>query len=243
MFTKPTTIDISMKYYTFKVHNELDFQRFLTLLDENQIPYTYKDTGDSLFPSVNELSGYGMVTVSDSYEKLVREILNEITSDYTETVSDRSIRLKKLSYRLMQLYMVVITATCIWFIIKEVRYSQYGHYKLAWNYDFTVLFETHRQTGSYTAFYDENFDGNYEKSREYHHDGSLISESFDEDENGYVEQVNFFSKGAWISSSYDRDDDNLMDEILMVLQNQDTLHLFDTNGDGFFEPQVKATNQ
>jgi|GEM_PF-4356512 len=101
-------------------------------------------------------------------------------------------------------------------------------------YDWTshneVLISRNKLTGEIsTRHYDQNFDHNYEKIITVIN-GLDMSESLDVNENGITEHVDYFStEGSFMGSQIDADEDGLYERSMYILENGDTLRLFDRN--------------
>ncbi|MFZ6051036.1 hypothetical protein [Halocola ammonii] len=131
---------------------------------------------------------------------------------------------------LLGAYSLIMTGLFIRQYWIHERQSFDKNYKHSWNLDGTVLSMRNKETNKLnTVYYDENFDYNYERA-EYYADDHLVAKAFDYDENGVFEKITYFDLNSeYIGFDQDIDSDQIYEYSLMIMENNDSLYLFDTN--------------
>lgn len=232
-----------MKKISFDIFDELDFHRIADELKNKRIPYEYKFYQSSILPSIDMNPPFAAIIVQEMYKDTVEAILQEDTDEEFMTeipveTSQNSSQRKLLNYNwqvILLLYAIVATIAAIRGQVILNKNGARKNFKVAWSADGTTVFEIH-QDGLYkTAYFDFNWDANYEKVRLIY-DDKVIYEGLDQNEDGLVEFVKTYDlNGNETGRTFDKDKDGLVDVHYFYLENQDTLILKDINADGAFE--------
>ncbi len=232
-----------MNHVTYRLESELDFQSITLSLNESRISYTARKYSDSNFPSLDLQQGFGDVTVSVNSEMELRSMIEELTGTKPQRVKQFVSQNggKGVSTRQILLisYAVVVSLICLRYWYLNYRTSENKNSTFEWSLDAQVLITKRKSTGMISArSIDANFDQNFELTMSYSKEGVRIVESKDLNEDGYYEETSFYNlKGERTGVQFDRDNDGITEEVIIVLNNGDTLKLYDSNKDGTLEMQ------
>lgn len=216
-----------------QIENEIEWLKIKDLLEEHEIPYSFRKTNDSAFPSLNENSI--QIIIPEQFSQLFFRLTEkEFNSKIIQTESKPS---KSWIIPLfLILYGVGMTFLFLKYYKMHSRNSSDKNFEYHWSFNNTRLQLKHKTTKEITSiFYDENFDFNYEKIEDYFKH-KKVGESFDLNEDGFPEIHNFYGKnGQYAGSNIDSDKDRLFDKLILVLENNDSLIFIDQNRNGIYE--------
>jgi len=232
-----------MNCVTYRLESELDFQRVTSSLNESRITYTARKYSDSNFPSLDLQQGFGDVTVSVDSEMELRSMIEELTGTKPQRVKQfvsqnggKGVNTRQI---LLIPYAVIVSLICLRYWYLNYRTSEDKNSTFEWSFDAQDLITKRKATGMISArSIDANFDQNFELTMSYSKEGVRIVESKDLNEDGYYEETSFYNlKGEITGVQFDRDNDGITEEVIIVLNNGDTLKLYDSNKDGTLEMQ------
>lgn len=235
-----------MNYVTYRLESEFDFQRVTSSLNESKISFTARKYSDSNFPSLDMHQGFGDVTVLVDSEMELRSMIEELTGTQPRRVNQFVSKnvIKKVNKRkiLLIAYAVIVSIICLRFWYLSYRTSQDKNNTSEWSLDLQDLITKRKKTDIIVSRYtDANYDQNFESTIFYSKEGVRLLESKDLNEDGFYEENFFYNlKGENTGAQFDRDNDGITEELIFVLNNGDTLKLFDSNKDGTFELQSGA---
>ena len=85
-------------------------------------------------------------------------------------------------------------------------------------------------------YFDSNFDFNFEKMQEYRNNKGPISISYDLNEDGFFEEINYFDfTNNYVGKTEDLNNDRLYEYYEIILESGDTLKLTDKDANGVME--------
>jgi hypothetical protein len=240
-----------MQTITYRVESELEFQRIIGSLEDHKIPYTVIKHVDTSFPVLGLTKGYADITVPKEYERQIQSLLKALQQDIlpeevpqegdmlltNSTISSNSKKNRIWPIVLIGYSILVSLLLFKYWNIYRRSAAEDKNFNYTWSLDNTNLFIKHKKTGKNSHTYaDANYDMNYEKLRSFSREGYLVLESYDLNEDGFFEQSYYFNQnGAVTGTQIDGDNDGLTDVATIVLENKDTLRLFDADKNGFFE--------
>jgi hypothetical protein len=233
-----------MNHVTYRLESELDFQRVTSILNKSKIHYSAKKYTDSNFPSLDLQQGFGDITVSVDNEMELRSMIDELTGTKPQRVnhfvsqnSSKGVSVRKI---ILISYAFIVSLLCLRYWYLNYRTSEDKNNTFEWNFDAQVLITKRKDSGIISArSIDANYDQNFELIMSYSRQGALLLEWNDLNEDGYYEEVSYYNlKGERTGVQYDRDNDGITEEVIIVLNNGDTLKLYDSNKDGTLEMKV-----
>jgi len=248
--TKLNVMENKPEKVIFKLSSELAYFKLISFLESNQIWYTARKVENNLYPSLNVGGLYGEITVLQTDSELTTHFLEN--QEYTETdllsemeesklpaenaTASPSKPKKNRTQTYLIIYSVIITLVALRYGYLNTNYQEDKHYKYEWNVDATAVYTIFKKKSEIiTASYDGNYDLNFEKSIGYSN-GYKVSESFDTNENGIFERVNYYNKkGELAGYSINVDEDFCFEQSCTILSNKDTLYFMDKDRDCMFD--------
>jgi hypothetical protein len=141
---------------------------------------------------------------------------------------------KKSTLIVLIVYSVIVTLLLIkyWNINKKNSFDK--NYEISWNTDNTKVRYYEKKNGHKVyEYFDSNFDYNFEQMREYRNNRGPISISYDLNEDGFFEQIDYFDfTNKYIGKTEDLDNDRVYEYYEIILESGDTLQLTDKNANG-----------
>lgn len=213
-------------------------------LDKNGISYTMQELEDSSFPSLNQQNHQSIFIIHEALSNSLIKILERIPDLVIERqeITQKSAR-KRIYSNLIWVYAVAVTFLLVKYWHINRLNSEQKNFNSSWNWNNTAQTLTDKNTGErvYT-YYDKNFDFNYERTIEYLNPKGSNSAYFDKNEDGYYEIIDHYSaKGEYIGTVRDYDFDKIYDEFEIILEDGDTIRLFDQNKNGIYD-KLEQTN-
>lgn len=230
-----------MNHVTYRLESEIDFQRITSTLNELKVSYSARKYSDSNFPSLSLQQGFGDVTVSADKEMELRSMIEKLTGTTPQLVNQFSSQKSGKKLGVLQIllisYAVIVSLLCLRYWYINYRTSEDKNSTFEWDFDAQVLIAKRKDSGIISErSIDANYDQNFEVIISYSKQGVRLVEWNDLNEDGYYEMVLTYNlKGEKTGLQVDRDNDGLSDEVLIVLNNGDTLKLYDSNKDGTLE--------
>jgi hypothetical protein len=225
-----------MKQVIIRIDNEIEFLKLKEILEENNFSFMYNSIKDSAFPSLgSQKNDYFEVVFSK--ENLTDFLtLTENKYQYTEvemkeidSTKNGKKRSNKYFYYLL-LYSVILTAFCVKQYLELNRNSKDKCFKYSWNFLNTEMEITDKKSKELRAIhFDNNYNYNFELIDTYTK-GKLTSKSYDSDEDGNFEEIEYFNLNSKLCGyDLDTDKDGIFEFSTILLENNDTLYFYDLN--------------
>lgn len=236
-----------MNHVTYRLESELDFQRVTSTLNESKVFYSSRKYSDSNFPSLDLQQGFGDVTVSVDNEIELRSMIEELTGTKPQRVnkfvSQNSGKGVSVVQILLISYAFIVSLLCLRYWYLNYRTSEDKNSTFEWSFDAQILTTKRKESGITSArSIDANYDQNFELTMSYSKEGVRLVEWKDLNEDGYYDETSSYNlKGERTGVQFDRDNDGITEEVIIVLNNGDTLKLYDSNKDGTLEMK-RGTN-
>ncbi|MFN8864485.1 MAG: hypothetical protein ACK5W1_09240 [Flavobacteriales bacterium] len=230
-----------MQQVIYRLETEIDFQRVTVSLTESGIPFTYILHSNSSFPSLNLPQAFGDIAVPLEHELALCTMIQELTGRQPLRVGESTRRKSGKKIRIWQVllisYAVLISLICLryWYLNQRTQGEKF--YTPEWSFDARELILRSKETGLISDFYqDANYDHNFELSIVHSKAGIPMYVWKDLNEDGYFEEsISYNVNGEKTGFRFDRDNNGIDEEVLIILENGDTLKLYDSNQDGTFE--------
>jgi hypothetical protein len=242
----------------FKIDNELTYFKLVALLETNKIWYIARRVENNLYPSLNLVGIYGEITVLEQDSEKVERFLekkeysdSELSTEIVEgNYTDKEIEKeapkakRNRTQTFLVIYAIVMTLITLRYWYANKNYQEDKNYTYNWNIDVTAFKTVLKGSMDVTTiYYDRNYDLNFEKSISYNN-GYKISESFDSNENGINERVNFFNKkGELTGYNINVDEDNCFEQLCIIMENRDTLYFVDKDRNYMFEVMTLVSSK
>lgn len=230
-----------MPTVTYQVETELEFQRIIASLDALGIPYTFRLHADLSFPVLGHMKPYAEISISKDYQEMARTVfLNEAYSTGATSgvagIPSSGSRFK-IGWILLITYAVLATIFLFKYWYIQHGSSEDRNFTYRWSLDNTYLFVDSKKSGQGLHTYvDEDYNFNFEELNSYFPDGTPMARAYDRNENGFFEHTLIFNLSGQLTATHiDLNDDGIVDDMKIILDSGDTLHLIDRNGNGFFE--------
>jgi len=230
-----------MNRVTYRLESELDFRRVTSTLNESKVSYSARKYSDSNFPALDLQQGFGDITVSVDNEMELRSMIEELTGTkpqrVNQFVSQNSGKGLSVRQILLISYAFIVSLLCLRYWYLNYRTSEDKNSTFEWSFDAQVLTTKRKATGiTSVRSIDANYDQNFELTMSYSKEGVRLVEWRDLNEDGYYEETSSYNlKGERTGVQFDRDNDGITEEVIIVLNNGDTLKLYDSNKDGTLE--------
>ena len=139
---------------------------------------------------------------------------------------------------------LILLATSVFFGYKYYQEKELNqnlmeskNFEFSWDPSGEVLFGKWANNKKLSnAFYDRNFDNNYELNKQYDIYGNLYQNCYDLNENGVFEKFEVFNAySKKIGTNFDRNEDGAIDEFTITLLKENRINFIDTNHDGIWE--------
>lgn len=232
---------------TYRIESELDFKRMVTSLTESGILFTARVYPDSSFPSFAQSRPYGDIVVNQEDELQLRALIEKLTGTQPQRV-DQVIRNKQSKRRnvwqtILLGYAIVISIVCLKYWYTNHRSSEDKNHTYEWSYDTQDFISIRKDNGVIVSrSRDANYDMNFESAMSYSREGAPLAQWRDVNEDGFYDEIFFYNlKGEQIGIQYDRDNDGISEEVVMILEDKDTLRLVDMDENGVLE--IKKTTK
>ncbi len=225
-----------MKQVIIRIDNEIEFLKLKEILEENSFSFMYNTVKDSVFPSLGsqENECFEVVINKENLSDFLK--LTENKYHYTEvemkelesSKSEKKGNNKWFYYLL--LYSVIITI----FFVKQYselnRNSKDKCFKYSWNFLNTEMHVTDKVSKELRSInFDNNYNYNFEMVDTYTK-GKLTSKAYDSDEDGNFEKIVYFNLNSkFCGYDLDSDNDRIFELSTVILENNDTLFLYDLN--------------
>ncbi len=218
--------------------DQLEWLEVQEILDKHQIPFTLINSKeDSVFPVLNARESIIQFGIPDKYSSKFYRLINK---DYPSVIvvqneSSSKSRSKRYS-TLFALYGIIMTLLFFRYYYISERGSIDKNYTYTWSYSNQIMYAVHKGRDHVEdIYYDKNYDNNFEKVESYFNE-TRISESFDNNEDGFFEEVKLYDLAGRPSGGYfDTNKDGLFDRMKIVLENNEELLLVDSNNNGRYE--------
>lgn len=231
----------NMKYTTYQINSEFDFQNIISSLDELQIPYSFRKYTDTSFPVLAQGKPFADIIIPSEYEAEVENQIRELTNTEPQKINLRkpgkSTNRYKAGSVLLIIYSIVMTALFVYYWYLHIRSAEDKNFTFGWSWNAKDLITKSKKNGSIVSVHrDENRDMNFEEYLFYSEDGSIISESKDVNEDGFFEETTLYNSQKKITGKqFDLNNDGIHEDVRFVLDNKDTLKLLYMNNNGFYE--------
>ncbi len=225
-----------MKQVIIRIDNEIEFLKLKEILEENNFSFTYNSVKDSVFPSLGsrENDYFEVVINKENLSDFLKLTGNkyrytEVEMKEVDSTKDKKNRSNKYFYYLL-LYSVIITAFFVKQYLELNRNSKDKCFKYSWNFLNTEMQITDKKSKELRAVhFDNNYNYNFEMIDNYTK-GKLTSKSYDSDEDGNFEEIVYFSLNSkFCGYDLDSDKDGIFELSTIILENNDTLYLYDLN--------------
>ena len=134
-------------------------------------------------------------------------------------------------------YSVIVTLLLVkyWHIDRKNSFDK--NYDISWNYNNTSVEYLEKKNGHKVyEYFDSNFDFNFEKMQEYRNNKGPISISYDLNEDGFFEEINYFDfTNNYVGKTEDLNNDRIYEYYEIILESGDTLKLTDKDANGVME--------
>ena len=225
-----------MKQVIIRIDNEIEFLKLKEILEENNFSFTYNSVKDSVFPSLGsrENDYFEVVINKENLSDFLKLTANkyrytEVEMKEVDSTKDKKNRSNKYFYYLL-LYSVIITAFFVKQYLELNRNSKDKCFKYSWNFLNTEMEITDKKSKELRAIhFDNNYNYNFELVEAYTK-GKLTSKSYDLDEDGNFEEIEYFNLNSKLCGyDLDSDKDGVYEFSTILLENNDTLYLYDLN--------------
>ena len=221
-----------MKERIISIDDRIEWLKVKALLEENNIPYREKGVSDSTFPSLTN-DGLIEIVISEDFSDSFFRLVEKEYPSRTQEVKEKKVNISRI---LLWVYAIVMTGLFWKYYDLNRKNSDDKNFTYEWSFDNVSLVSKEKRTGKVSAVYiDANFNNNYEKIESYTH-GKLTVESFDRNEDGFIDKEIIWGLNGKLSAIYlDTDYDRIFEESLTILENGDTLKFKDRNKNGIVE--------
>ena len=123
-----------MSYKTYRIKNEVDFQRLIADLKESNVPFCQKKLGDSALPVIGFNDSYGDITVPEEFDK---EVLKFLIIEDIEFIQQFPINEKRITSKTLviglSIYAFIMTLLFIKYWNINHRNSVDKNFEFSWN--------------------------------------------------------------------------------------------------------------
>ena len=239
-----------MRYISFEIHNKLDFFAITNALSNQNIEYTARNLQDSAFPKMIQLDPFGVIEVKEDDVETVKLIIEQLklsqpsTTTFSKELPIENKPFLKSSSNSSKLKTILFLAIAYGVFVSFYAFKLHKSQKLQ-NTDKNFIYEWNKggeilttklkySTKIVTISHDYNYDDNWEAMTTYSIDKKHKGMYSDKDENGFFENVVYYSNNKYTGKQSDRNNDANFDYSEFILENGDTLVLVDNDFDGFY---------